>query len=415
MALALVLVASVGAAQAAPDDEGDFKKRLKQLEKKERALLEELEGLDRDMDALEDRLVEIGQRTNQAADAVEAVRGELAQAEARASRLEKALGERLTVLYRLRGHGVLPILLRAHSLPDLVHRYRYLAVILDEDKKRLERLARQRKAVAESQAELLRRQRRLADLQAELERDKDRLRRLKREQTAMLIKVHAKKELYQAMIAARQRAKEQLMAETVRQEAEKKTDREPAWTEIKPFRMKKEEPPSSSVTVKIEKPEAGGGPAEQPAEPQARKRPPGKFPDFKKHKGRVPKPVDGRVVRPFGPAEGPFGTVIQNHGVAFAAEPGEKVHAVLEGQVHYIGWLKGYGNIIIVNHGRRYYTLTGGLVGIGHEVGDWVRQGDVLGRAPQGGGDNKNQIYFEIRHRGLAMDPAPWLGSKTAA
>ena len=99
----------------------------------------------------------------------------------------------------------------------------------------------------------------------------------------------------------------------------------------------------------------------------------------------------------------------------FAVSAGDDVRAVMPGEVLYIGWMKGYGNIIILNHGRRYYTLTGGLSGIRYKTGDWVKRGDILGLAPKSGEGEKKEIYFEIRHGGQALNPAGWLGSKPVA
>ena len=131
-------------------------------------------------------------------------------------------------------------------------------------------------------------------------------------------------------------------------------------------------------------------------------------------KGRIPRPVPGNIVSGFGPNQGPFNTSIVKHGVTFRTKAGVDVRAVLDGEVIYTGWLKGYGNIIIINHGRRYYTLTGGLSGITVKAGEWVRQGDALGGAPKAGSLDKKDIYFEIRHGGKALDPAPWLGKEVA-
>jgi len=158
------------------------------------------------------------------------------------------------------------------------------------------------------------------------------------------------------------------------------------------------------------RPESDGraGPGSQAETPDR------KWPDFAGLKGRIPRPVPGGITGSFGQTPGPFDTYTTRHGVVFETKAGTSVKTVLDGRVIFTGWLKGYGNIIIINHGHRYYTLTGGLSGLRHGAGQWVSRGEILGVTPKGSHFKKKDIYFEIRHRGRALNPSLWLGDKPA-
>ena len=79
--------------------------------------------------------------------------------------------------------------------------------------------------------------------------------------------------------------------------------------------------------------------------------------------------------------------------------------------VRFAGWFRGYGKIVIVDHGDTFFTVFGHLGEIGVAVGDPVRRGDRLGSAGDTGSLAGPRLYFEIRRGGQALDPAPWLRS----
>ncbi|MEE9515893.1 MAG: peptidoglycan DD-metalloendopeptidase family protein, partial [Candidatus Adiutricales bacterium] len=125
-------------------------------------------------------------------------------------------------------------------------------------------------------------------------------------------------------------------------------------------------------------------------------------------------PVKGRVKDHFGRNPGLFGTYNTRQGVSIIARAGSPVRAVSAGKIIFADWLQGYGNVIIIDHGRRYYTLTAGLSHVIFEAGHMVDRGEALGVVPNAGKKNQRGIYLEIRLRGRALDPGPWFGSKQA-
>jgi septal ring factor EnvC (AmiA/AmiB activator) len=111
-------------------------------------------------------------------------------------------------------------------------------------------------------------------------------------------------------------------------------------------------------------------------------------------------PVEGRVLAGFG--EG-------NSGLLIAGAAGEEVHAVAGGRVAFANWLKGYGLLVIVDHGNGVMSLYANNDALLKNAGDSVQAGDALATVGSSGGQGRNALYFEIRQNGKAVDPRGWL------
>lgn len=127
-------------------------------------------------------------------------------------------------------------------------------------------------------------------------------------------------------------------------------------------------------------------------------------------RGRLPWPTDGRIVAAFGPQVHPrFGTRTFRNGVDIEAVEGTEVAAVYAGHVVYTGWFKGYGNLIILDHGSDYYTLYAHIAEIVAKEGDDVRQGQRIGTVGDTGSLAGPRLYFEVRFQSRPLDPTEWL------
>lgn len=133
---------------------------------------------------------------------------------------------------------------------------------------------------------------------------------------------------------------------------------------------------------------------------------------FAAEKGRLPPPVTGRVGVPFGERADPeHGTTTFSSGLVFDAPYGAPVRAVHAGRVVYSGWYKGFGNLVIVDHGDDVHTLYGHLSAIRRARGEDVSAGTVIGDVGDAGSLRGPQLYFELRVDRRPVDPAPWLRS----
>ena len=130
---------------------------------------------------------------------------------------------------------------------------------------------------------------------------------------------------------------------------------------------------------------------------------------FAAMKGRLPLPLDGTVVASYGKVTHPrFKTVTFNNGVLVEAPYGSEVRAVYRGRVVYVGWLKGYGQVMIMDHGSGFYTLFAYLSAVLRENGEEVRAGEVVALVGESGTHDAPALYFEVRQRGVPRDPMGW-------
>jgi murein hydrolase activator len=121
-------------------------------------------------------------------------------------------------------------------------------------------------------------------------------------------------------------------------------------------------------------------------------------------------PVDGKVIESFGRQVDPkFSTVTFNNGLKIAAAPGTEVRAIFPGTVLFSQWFKGYGNLIILDHGNRVVSLYGNLKSPSVAVGDHVRAGQAIAGAGEAEEANAGYLYFEIRQDNKPEDPKKWL------
>jgi septal ring factor EnvC (AmiA/AmiB activator) len=126
-------------------------------------------------------------------------------------------------------------------------------------------------------------------------------------------------------------------------------------------------------------------------------------------RGRLDWPVRGQVVAPFGKFKHPeFAAEIVRKGVDIEAPLGEGIQAIEKGRVVYADRFSGYGRMVIVDHGERYYTIYGHLSEITKKMGEEVRRGEVLGRVGDSDSMEGAKLYFELRKDGRSLDPIPW-------
>jgi septal ring factor EnvC (AmiA/AmiB activator) len=131
---------------------------------------------------------------------------------------------------------------------------------------------------------------------------------------------------------------------------------------------------------------------------------------FSSLRGRLPRPAGSRIEVGFGRVVDPkFRTVTVQKGVDIAAQRGEDVLAVAPGRVVHAGWFKGYGNLVIVDHGEGFHTLVAHLASMTAAAGEDVDAGALLGTVGDTGSLKGAYLYFEIRDNGKPVDPRPWL------
>ena len=127
---------------------------------------------------------------------------------------------------------------------------------------------------------------------------------------------------------------------------------------------------------------------------------------FSKKRGRLQWPVKGKVKRLFGKSR--QAANIKWNGVLIPSAEGKEVKAISHGRVAYANWLRGYGMLVIIDHGDGYMTLYGYNQALYKETGDWVEEGEVIATVGRSGGQLKSGLYFEVRVKGQPSNPTKW-------
>ena len=130
------------------------------------------------------------------------------------------------------------------------------------------------------------------------------------------------------------------------------------------------------------------------------------FNPFKSRKGTLPWPTKGRLAASFG-APREVGK-LRWDGVLIAAPEGREVRAVHHGRVAFADWLRGFGLLLIIDHGDGFMSLYGHNQSLFKETGEWVEPGEVVAQVGNSGGRSTSGVYFGIRQNGKAKDPKKW-------
>jgi len=219
-------------------------------------------------------------------------------------------------------------------------------------------------------------------------RDEQRLGKLV-ERLSQLIEEQRKAEA-----AAREKLRQQQLAKA-RAEAEKRRQAAAAKAPpgTNPDAIDDDEPPPQTVARNELTPQPGGQSGRS----------------FASLRGQLRLPLAGDITARFGSrrGDGPGGK-----GVFIRAAEGSPVKAVADGRVVFAEWLRGFGNLIIVDHGSQYLTIYGNNQALLKRPGDPVQSGDVIASSGNTGGSEESGLYFEMRHQGRAFDPLEWVTTR---
>ena len=131
---------------------------------------------------------------------------------------------------------------------------------------------------------------------------------------------------------------------------------------------------------------------------------------FSALRGKLRLPVRGELRGRFGAPRGAAGVVAK--GVFIRAPGGQPVRAIARGQVVYADWMRGFGNLLIVDHGETYLSIYANNETLLKEPGDAVATGEPIATTGSSGGNEETGLYFEMRHLGRAFDPLSWVKLK---
>ena len=388
--VAVVLALSLVAAAAAPAQKREDplqaeQRKLRETEKRlrdergkaaearrrESSLLAELEQVERSIAAKQADVARLDARIKRLQSEIEALHGEIGRLEHSRTGQESALARRLRVMYKIHAQGAaLPLILGGEDPAAQASVIRQLGSLAAMDARLIQEYRVTTDGLADRKGREEARRNELAALRTDTKREQAEVDREASRRRVLLAKVRDQRVYHERVVGELTEASRRLEAFIRDLQAKQRR-----LARIPPSR-----PPDS--------PGVGFGAL----------------------RGRLPWPADGRIVSAYGAQVHPrFGTRTYRNGVDIEAAEGTAVAAVFAGTVVYTGWFKGYGNLIILDHGSDYYTLYAHVAEIRVKEGDDVRQGQGIGTVGDTGSLAGPRLYFEVRFQGKPQDPEQWL------
>lgn len=268
-------------------------------------------------------------------------------------------------------------------------------------------LARMRAARARERGRLQResasRAQTVAELSSRLQAQKRNLQTMERDEKRLTDLVERIARALEERRVQREKEREKAQREKAERERQQREKAARAARERKPGEAR---PPDTEPT------EPAGGEARRPPEVVARIEESAEegydTEAFPKMRGRLRLPVTGELANRFGSPREDSG--LNWKGLFIRAPQGREVHAVASGRVVYSDWLRGFGNLLIIDHGAGYMSLYGNVESLFARVGEVVKGGAAVAAVGNSGGNPEPGLYFEIRHQSRPFDPMSWVG-----
>jgi septal ring factor EnvC (AmiA/AmiB activator) len=325
---------------------------------KEKGLLEQLSSLEKHIMERRTILKELEEEIKLRKAEYKERQGNLKELDDALTQMEYLLGKRLVAFYKYARRGYIKILVTTERLDQLNHRIKYLRVILNEDRRMMKETAEKRENYRKEVFSLEEKLAAIAELEKEEKLRVSELKEDVKEKVVLLAKIHKEKEFYEIAVRELEAAAKNLKETLLNLESDEQKG------QVLPT-------------------------------------------DFVKTKGKLPLPLKGEIVKEGGESgEKGFGTL---KGIYIRGNFGSDVKAVFPGRVDFSGQLKGYGQVIVINHGSRFYTISAYLLKRNKLEGEMVAEGEVIGQVGETGMLTGPALYFEIREGDTNMEPLEWL------
>ena len=334
------------------------KEKFLKFDFKEKNLLEQLSNIEKDITEKRILLKELRDKIRLSKRELKKRRERLNRLENSLMEMEELVSKRVIAFYKYAKRGYLRILATTNGLDQLNHRMKYLKIILEEDQRAMKRMVDEQQEYRK-EVSLIGEQ--LAAIASLEESENERLSSLKEgleKKAVFLAKIHREKEFYETAVRELESAAQNLRETLLNLERDQ---------------HKKELLPSG----------------------------------FAELKGKLPLPLKGKVFRDKRKLGGK--TKNTHKGIYISGPFGGDIKAVFQGRVDFSGQLKGYGQVIVINHGSRFFSISAYLLQRDKEVGEIVAKGEVIGQVGETGLLTGPALYFEIRKGETNLNPLKWL------
>jgi septal ring factor EnvC (AmiA/AmiB activator) len=338
---------------------GSTSKQIAQKKATERSALQRLEELERNISASDRELQKNSAALDKLKKKIAAAQKNTAHYEDILKRARKDVEKRLRVLYTTGDAGTLRLIFSDASPAVIAENTEFLQRITAHDKALLLEYRKQLENLRESQNALEREKERYAETLRRQQERRNELKQAKREQDALVNKIRRDSSMLKSLLAD----------------------------------LKERSEAMKELVASLEKRKSAGFVPSGAT--------------FESRKGQLDWPSSGSIRSGFGVHKHKqFGSQVKTNGLEIAAVPGTKIKAIWEGKVVFAAPFKGYGNMLILDHGDKYYSLYANAAKLHLRKGDTAKAGQVIATAGYSGGDS---YYFEIRRRGTPMNPIQWL------
>jgi len=381
--LLILLLIPLAAAGTVHDDLAGIRSQLreKRLLLKKSARIEsrvsgEIEEIEKNLASRQNELKRLQAELRAVSRDIDVVRREIDAVRREADARKAQIENRLRSLYKAGDIGTLRVFFSSESFPQMTENMRYTRAVLDNDRRLVEEYRRKLDHLASLESRLESKQKQLDGVNRQVVAKTREIQIEKEKKNQLLLKVREEKKGYQASIRELQANARRLQAMIERLEA------------------------AGRKRYSTTPDEKGGG---VPLSP---------IPDkgFGAQRGRLKLPVAGTITTRYGRHKHPeFNSWTVSNGLSISAPAGAPVHAVFEGTVIYAGYFKGYGNMMIIDHGGGYYSLYAHNSSLLRKEGMTVARGDAIARVGDVDSSSGPKLYFEIRYQGRPVDPEAWV------
>lgn len=383
----LLLLVTVLPVFASPQDElrgvkreiSEKQKLISKTRKVEQAVSSELQEINRSLAKKESELKQLDHELLSVEATLSNTGQEIDRVTEEARQKQLLIERRLVSLYKAGELGAVRMFFSAESFPQMAENIRYMRSVLEQDRlifaeyhKKIDELRQLKQRLEQEAGRKERLKGNIASKKKEIEQD-----RLKK--TGYLSKVRQDRQGHEASLkelqanASRLQAMINRLEELSRRKAAEKRD---------PGAKRKPLPELPPV------PDRG----------------------FASQKGRMRMPVKGEIIETFGKHKHPeFNSYTYSKGIVIAAPLGQEIRAIYEGTVVFADYFKGYGNMVIVDHGGGYFSLYAYSSRILRKAGSEIGKGDALAVVGDVDSSKGPALYFEIRYQGKPVDPAGWV------
>ncbi|MEJ2638163.1 MAG: peptidoglycan DD-metalloendopeptidase family protein [Desulfosarcinaceae bacterium] len=318
-------------------------------------------------------------------DQIQTERSQLEDLEDRLEVNSAYAGRRVRALHQLNSLGTLPVLANAESWMDFLKRKAALSMVIETDRRLLDQLAVDRQRQKALLAKLSQRRGEHRELENKLRRELADLTARLAERSELLAQIRSEASLQENLIEGL-KASAKALDTTITQLAAPEA----------PAAIPEGESEPEALATGVLPAQAGRS--------KNNRRP------FIKLKGLLNLPVNGKIVSSYGHyRDAEFNVLNFRSGVLIRADRGEPIHAVANGTTLFADWFRGYGNMLIIDHGDHYYTVYAHLEALFKARGDSVDADEVIATVGETATPAGPGLHFEVRHYGKPVDPLAWL------